>query len=79
MSQKSCYDFTTPHYGYFTLEIIGKGNQDKISNQVYIKLPAVSLMSTPVFDLVNGNLLHAPLQFQCVHQNQQKSYFNIGG
>ena len=77
-SQYACFDFTTPHYGYFTLEIIGRGNQDKISDQVYIKLPAVSLMSVPVFDLINGTLLHAPLQFKCIHQNQQKPYFNIG-
>ena len=77
-SAGSCYDFTTPHYGYFTLEIIGRGNTDKVSNTIYIKIAAASLMSVPVFDLVNGNILHAPLQFQCIHQNQQKSYFNIG-
>lgn len=78
ISQHACFDFSTPHYGYFTLEIIGKGNQDKISDQVYIKLPAVSLMSVPVFDLVNGSVLNMPMQFQIIHQNQQKPYFNVG-
>ena len=79
MSDSSCFDFNTPHYGYFTLEIIGKGNKDKVSKDIYIKLPAVSLMSVPIFDLVDGNILHAPLQFQIIHQNQPKPYFNIGG
>lgn len=79
MSENSCFDFETPHYGYFSLEIIGTGNTDKVSEEVYIRIPAASLMSVPIFDLVNGNILHAPLQFQIIHQNQNKAYFNIGG
>lgn len=77
-AKNPCFDFTTPVYGYFSLEIIGKGNNDKISDQIYINIPAVSLMSVPIFDLVNGNILNVPLQFQCIHQNQQKPYFNVG-
>ena len=79
IATNSCFDFETPHYGYFSLEIIGVGNTDKVSKEVYIRIPAASLMSVPIFDLVNGNILHAPLQFQIIHQNQNKAYFNIGG
>lgn len=72
------YDFNVPSYGYFTLDIIGKGNLDKKTKNVYIHLPAVSLISTPVFDLINGNILNTPLQFECIHRGQSNSYFVVG-
>ena len=78
VATESCFDFNCPRYGYFTLEIIGKGNQNKKSNNIYIKIPAASLISTPVFDLVSGNILHAPLQFKVIQQNQPVPYFNLG-
>lgn len=78
LTQHSCFEFDTPHYGYFSLEIIGKGNQNKKSENIYMSFPAVSLMSVPVFDLVNGTLLNTPLQFECIHHRQNKAYFNIG-
>lgn len=79
LSEKDCFNFDTPSHGYFCLEIYGKGNTDKVSEDVYIKIPAVSLMSVPVFDMVNGDILHAPMQFKIIHLNQEKSYYNIGG
>ena len=77
-SEYSCFDFTTPQYGYFILDIVGKGNKDKTSNDIYIRIPAASLMSVPVFDLVNGDILYAPMQFKCIDQHH-KPYFNVGG
>lgn len=77
-STNQCFTFDTPHYGYFTLEIFGKGNQDKKSTALYIKIPAASLMSVPVFDFVSGDILHAPLQWQIIHRGQEQSYFHIG-
>lgn len=78
LSAHKCFSFETPHYGYFTLEVFSKGNHDKISEPLYIKFPAVALMSVPVFDFVNGNILHAPLNWQVIHKGQEQSYFHIG-
>lgn len=78
LADNMCYDLTTPQYGYFALDIIGKGNTDKSSKNINIKIPAASLMSTPVFEFINGNILYAPLQFKIIHTNQKKPYFNVG-
>lgn len=78
ISEHQCFSFDTPHYGYFTLEIFGKGNHDKTSAPLYIKFPAVTLMSVPVFDFVSGQILHAPLNWQIIHKGQEQSYFYIG-
>ena len=78
LAEGNCFDFTTPHYGYFCLEITGKGNTDKTTTDMYIKIPAASLASTGVFDFVRGNILKSPLVFMCIHQNQEQAYFNIG-
>lgn len=77
LSSDSCFDFTTPHYGYFCVEVWGKGNEDKTSTDLYIKLPACSLVTNGVFDLVRGNILNAPLVFTCIHQQQEMPYFSI--
>lgn len=77
-TNNACFDFTTPQHGYFVLDIIGKGNTDKASNDIYIRIPAATIMSVPVFDLVNGDILHAPMQFKCIDQHH-KPYFNVGG
>jgi len=78
ISTNDCFAFDTPHYGYFTLEIFAKGNNNKISDRLFIKIPAASLMSIPVFDFVSGTILHAPLQWQIIHRGQEQSYFHIG-
>lgn len=78
LSGGDCFVFDTPHYGYFTLEVFAKGNTNKTTEPLYMKFPAVSLMSIPVFDLVSGTILHAPLQWQIIHRGQEQSYFNIG-
>ena len=72
------YDLMAPHYGYFTIEIIGHGNTDKHSKEIYMKFPACSLMSTAMFNFINGDILNAPLQFECIYKNQPKPYFHIG-
>ena len=72
------FDLTAPHFGYFTIEVIGHGNVDKRSKEIYMKFPACSLMSNAVFNFINGNILNAPLQFECIYKNQQTPYFNIG-
>ena len=72
------FNFDVPEYGYFSLDIIGKGNMEKKSQDIFIKFPAVSLVSVPVFNMVNGTILYAPLQFTCIHKNQEKSYYHIG-
>lgn len=74
----NCFNFEIPSFGYFSLDIIGKGNIDKKSKNVYISFPAVSLISVPVFDLVNGTILNAPLQFVCVHRMQKPPIFVLG-
>lgn len=73
-----CYDFTVPSYGYFSLDIIGKGNTNKKSNNIFISCPAVSLVSVPVFNLVNGTILNAPLQFTVIDKNQKPATFTFG-
>jgi hypothetical protein len=75
---ESAFDFTTPHYGYFSLEIFGHGNINKGTGNIYMKFPAVSLMSVPVFNMVNGTILSAPLQFECIYKSQTDPYFGIG-
>ena len=72
------FNFNTPTYGYFSLDICGKGNLNKKTKDIYLNFPAVSLMSVPVFDLVNGNILNAPLQFECIHKAQKNSTFKVG-
>lgn len=76
-SSNICFNFDTPYYSYFSLDIIGQGNQDKVTNGIYIKIPACSLMTTGVFDFVQGNILKSPLIFNCIQQNQEKAYFSI--
>ena len=73
----NCFEFETPSYGYFTLDIIGKGNLNKKTKDVYLNFPTVSLMSVPVFDMVNGNLLNSPLQFECIHRGQKAATFAV--
>lgn len=71
------FSMVTPHYGYFTLEIIGKGNTNKNSKDLYMKFPACSLMSPPTFNFISGDILNSPLQFQCIYKNQPLPYFNV--
>lgn len=78
LSDNICFNFNVPSYGYFSLDIIGKGNVDKITQNVYLNFPAVSLISVPVFDLVNGTILNAPLQFECIHRGQKEAFFAVG-
>ena len=77
-SNSSCFNFDIPHYGYFTVEIIGTGNSDKVTSNIYMKFPACSLISAPVFNMVNGTILNSPLQFQCVYKSQPNPYFSFG-
>ena len=69
------FDLEMPHYGYFTLEIKAKGNTDKITESVYMKFPACSLIAVPVFNFIGNNILNAPLRFQCIYKNQIAPYF----
>ena len=78
LSDNICFNFNVPSYGYFSLDIIGKGNLNKQTQNIYIHFPAVSLISNPIFNLVNGSILNAPLQFTCIHRGQSESYFSIG-
>ena len=71
------FDFITPHYGHFSLEIVAKGNTDKNTSSMYMSFPAVSLMSMPVFNLRNDNILSAPLQFECVYKSQKNPCFGF--
>lgn len=73
------YDFEIPHYPYFALDIIAKGNTNKRSENCYMKFPATALVAVPVFDLVNGSILNVPLKFICIYRNQKKPYFCING
>lgn len=72
------FSFEVPTYGYFSLEIYGKGNNDKKTDDIYIKIPAASLVSIPNFDFTSGQVLNVPLQFVCIHHRQEQPYFNIG-
>ena len=78
LASGSCFNFEVPSFGYFALDIVGKGNIDKKSKNVYISFPAVSLISVPIFDLVNGTILNAPLQFECIHRMQKSPVFVLG-
>lgn len=71
------YELETPQFGYFKIEVIGKGNTDKKTKTIYLSFPACSLVSTPVFNFVNGNILNSPLQFKCIYANQEMPYFNV--
>jgi hypothetical protein len=78
LSTKNCFNFDLPQYGWFELEIYGKGNTDKITEDVYIRMPACSLLAVPVFDMVQGKILNVPMIFSCITQNQEEPYFCIG-
>ena len=77
-STKNCFNFNLPQCGWFELEIYGKGNTDKTTEDVYIRMPACSLLAVPVFDMVRGNILNVPMTFSCITQNQEEPYFCIG-
>lgn len=79
IASTECYDLNTPQYGYFSIEIIGVGNTEKVTNNIHMVFPAVSLISVPTFDFINGGIMSAPLQFECIHRGQKSPYFNIGG
>jgi hypothetical protein len=72
------FKFEVPSYGYFSLDIVGKGNSNKQTQNIYITFPAVSLMSVPVFNMVNGTILNVPMQFECIHKCQKDAHFVIG-
>ena len=78
ISEVPCFSLSLPQYGWFELNIIGKGNLDKMTSNVFIRIPACSLLSVPVFDMVRGNILNAPMTFACITQNQEEPYFCVG-
>lgn len=72
------YKFEIPHYPYFTFEIEGKGNKDKLTNSVYFKFPAVSLVTVPNLDLVYDGILSTPLVCDLIYQYQEEPTIVMG-
>ena len=72
------YKFEIPHYPYFTFEISGQGNKDKLTNQVYFKFPAVSIITTPNLDLVYDGILSTPLVADIIYQFQEEPTIVMG-
>lgn len=66
------YNFETPHFGYFELEVFIKGNTNKITNNVFMHFDAASLVGVPNFNILNGGLLNTPLVFDIIYANQKE-------
>ena len=66
------YSFEIPHYPYFIVEIFMKGNTNKVTNDVYMRFDAASLVSVPNFNIINGGILNTPLVFNLIYTNQEE-------
>ena len=64
------YGFEIPHYPYFELDIFMKGNNNKISNTIYMNFPALGLVSVPNFNIISGGMLNTPLVFNVIYTGQ---------
>lgn len=70
--QGRVYDFEVPHYPYFSIEIIAKGNTNKSFGTTLMKFDSVSLVSVPRFNFIQGDILNIPLTFKVIYQNQEE-------
>ena len=60
-----------PHYPYFSLEIQGKGNSDKVSTNMFMWFDSVSLVTVPNINFTNDGIMNTPLVFDIIYRNQQ--------
>lgn len=66
------FGLEVPHYPYFSLEIQGKGNNDKISSNMFMLFDSVSLVTVPNMNFTNNGIMNTPLVFDIVYRGQQE-------
>ena len=72
------YKLEIPHYPYFTFEINGKGNNSGVTSNIYMKFPAVSIITVPNFNILTNNILNTPLVANIIYLNQEEPTIIIG-
>lgn len=72
------YKLEIPHYPYFTFEITGKGNDNKMTSDIYFKFPAVSIVTVPNFNIVYNNILNSPLIANIIYLHQEEPTIIFG-
>lgn len=64
------YNFESPRYPYFEIQLFGKGNKDKLTQSFFMKFPKVSLISSPRLNTQNGGMLSTTLTFNIIYSEK---------
>ena len=72
------YNLEVPYYPYFTVEMLGKGNKNKNTEDIYFKFPSVSMVQRPKLDFINSGVITTPFVFNIIYHAQPQPVVVIG-